>query len=686
MSLRGRVTLLVVVVVLPLLAGAALLQRVSTRAAAPTAAEMDAALGAARERIALLRARAADQAELLAQRNAAARVTADDAADAQEWLAEQFPSRGSADVPARVSRDAKFDDAAAARSDIVLLVRRDRTPLAVHQAAPPAGITGPTAEQIARNVSGPPPPGVALETRALWPAGQFAGWVVTGVWLDDELARGLPAPDAALIDGATVLGTSSALPPDLALPAGATNAGPRMLGRYLVSVAALDGDRRLLLWASVPHAGATALIWTVMLLWVLTGVAVAQLALDRAVVGPVRRAATVARAAAAGDLDQRVELAGPPELHDLGAALNAMTSELEQRLRELAESRDQLRGALSRLGETLSSSLNLDRTLAVVTDTAMDTVQADRATLVLTTEDDDLEVKIDRGFGFGEDTRFDDHSLPGWVVRTGLSVRLPADHVVISSAVDGGVLATHQLSVPVSGTAKGGCIGALILTRPEHGPSFNEDDLRTVRTFANQAGVAIENVLLHQEARRLSLTDPLTELWNFRYFQLQAIREVEAAIRYRRPLGLLIVDLDHFKRINDRHGHPVGDQVLAEVARRIRTSTRLPDIVARYGGEEFVLLLPGTDDSGAVVTAERIRRRVSRLPIVAGGQDALRISVTCSVGVAAYPVHGQSVDELLRRADAALYTAKSEGRDRVVNAGDIAADVQAPTSSRVGVW
>jgi two-component system, cell cycle response regulator len=683
MSLRGRVTLLVVVVVLPLLAGAALLQRVSARAGAPTAAELGEALDAARDRITLARDRAADQGELLAQRNAAARVTADDASDAQEWLADQLlvPK-----APPSVSRDTKVDAAAAARADIVLLVRRDRTPLAVHQIRAPAGFKGPTAEQIARHVTGPPPPGVALEARALWPAGQFAGWVVTGIWLDDDLARRLPAPDAAVIDGARVMGTSSALPSDLSIPAGATKAGPRMLGRHMVAVASLDGDRRLLLWATVPHAGATALVWTALLAWVLAGVIIARYVLDNAVVGPVRRAAAVARAAADGDLDQRVEPTGPVELRELGTALNAMTTELEQRLRELAESRDQLRGALSRLGETLSSSLNLDRTLAVVTDTAMDTVQADRATLVLTTEDDDLEVKIDRGFGFGQDARFDDHSLPGWVVRTGLSVRLPADHVVISSAVDGGVLATHQLSVPVSGTAKGGCIGALILTRPEHGPSFNEDDLRTVRTFANQAGVAIENVLLHQEARRLSLTDPLTELWNFRYFQLQAIREVEAAIRYRRPLGLLIVDLDHFKRINDRHGHPVGDQVLAEIARRIRTSTRLPDIVARYGGEEFVLLLPGTDDAGAVVTAERIRRRVSRLPIVAGGQDALRISVTCSVGVAAYPVHGESVDELLRRADAALYTAKSQGRDRVVNASDVAPDVQAPTHSRVGVW
>jgi diguanylate cyclase (GGDEF)-like protein len=312
----------------------------------------------------------------------------------------------------------------------------------------------------------------------------------------------------------------------------------------------------------------------------------------------------------------------------------------------------------------------------------MDSVQADRGTLVLTTEDNDLDIRIDRGFELPPDTRFGRHSLPGWVVRTGLSVRLPADNVVISPAVEGGMLATHQLSVPVTGTATGGCIGALVLGRADGGPAFTEDDLRTVRTFASQAGVAIENVLLHQEARRLSLTDPLTELWNFRYFQLQALREVEAATRYNRPLGLLIVDLDHFKRVNDRHGHPVGDQVLAEVGRRIRTSTRLPDIVARYGGEEFVLLLPGTDAAGAVVTAERIRRRVSRLPIVAGGQDALRISVTCSVGVAAYPAHGASVDELLRRADAALYTAKSAGRDRVVNAEDVGKDVRVPRTQR----
>ncbi|HSK95246.1 MAG TPA: sensor domain-containing diguanylate cyclase [Euzebyales bacterium] len=666
MSLRRRLVLfVVVVVVLPLLAGALLVQRVAAPGAQPGPAELERAAVTARAHVAQQRARAADQAELLALANAAARVTEDDPEDAYAFLVEQV-------------------DPAHGRADAVMLVRRDRTPLAAYELSAPAGVRVPSAEEIAGHVTGPPPAGVLLEARALWPRGRFVGWAVALVWLDDDFARALPAPHAALLDGGAVVGTDTALPDDLALPAQGSAGRARVVGGYALAVSDLAEDgRRLLVWAPATSSAPLVLAWLLLLAWAVASVLLLRNVLDRSVVHPVHRAAQVARQVAAGDLEQRLVPAGPAELHELDTALNDMSAELDRRLRELAESRDQLRGALSRLGETLSSSLNLDRTLTVVTDTAMDTVQADRAMLVLTTEDDELEVKIDRGFDLDDTSHLGEHSLPGWVVRTGLSVRMPADQVVISPAVEGGVLATHQLSVPVSGTATGGCIGALVLARPEQGPAFSEDDLRTVRTFARQAGVAIENVLLHQEARRLSLTDPLTELWNFRYFQLQAIREVESATRYNRPLGLLIVDLDHFKRVNDRHGHPVGDQVLAEVARRIRTSTRLPDIVARYGGEEFVLLLPGTDAAGAVVTAERIRRRVSRLPIVAGGQDALRISVTCSVGVAAYPVHGSTVDELLRRADTALYTAKSQGRDRVVNAGDVADDVRPPAGDRV---
>jgi len=665
MTLRRRAAwFVVVVVVLPLLAGALLVQRSAQAAATDAPGQVDEALVDALAAYDIAVARLADQAQILADRNAAEQVTTDRPGPARRWLRWQLD-----------------DPRALGRADLAVLVRRDRTPLAAAVADDTVDIDAHV-DAIADAVTGEPPPGLLLHSRALWPADQFVGWVVTGRVIDGGLLRTLPADDTALIEDGRVVAATAPLPLDPSMLPGGRSARATVVDGTAVARRTVAPGRTLVVWRPAAGPGPLVLAWLILLGWAAFAVWLAVRVTGRTVAVPVRRAATVVRHATEGVLDERVDVAGPAELRTLAVAVNAVGAELDRRQREVADGREQLRGALSRLGETLSSSLNLDRTLAVVTDTAMDTVQADRGTLVLTTEDDDLDIRIDRGFDLPTDTRFGRHSLPGWVVRTGLSVRLPADRVVISSAVDGGMLATHQLSVPVTGTATGGCIGALVLGRADGDPAFTEDDLRTVRTFASQAGVAIENVLLHQEARRLSLTDPLTELWNFRYFQLQALREVEAATRYNRPLGLLIVDLDHFKRVNDRHGHPVGDQVLAEVGRRIRTSTRLPDIVARYGGEEFVLLLPGTDAAGAVVTAERIRRRVSRLPIVAGGQDALRISVTCSVGVAAYPAHGTSVEELLRRADAALYTAKSAGRDRVVNADDVSKDVRVPRAQR----
>jgi two-component system, cell cycle response regulator len=217
---------------------------------------------------------------------------------------------------------------------------------------------------------------------------------------------------------------------------------------------------------------------------------------------------------------------------------------------------------------------------------------------------------------------------------------------------------------------RGRVIGVLSLVRQAAGRPFTGDDVSTLRSFAAQAAVAIENVMLHQEAQRLSVTDSLTGLWNFRYFQLQADREMESAGRFQRDLSLLIVDIDHFKAVNDRYGHQVGDEVLVEVARRIRDATRVPDVVARYGGEEFVVLLPGTPAEGAVATAERIRRAVGGAPVLVEGAHRagsdLALAVTCSVGVAAYPDHGRTVAGLLRSADVAMYAAKNHGRNRVM--------------------
>ncbi len=135
---------------------------------------------------------------------------------------------------------------------------------------------------------------------------------------------------------------------------------------------------------------------------------------------------------------------------------------------------------------------------------------------------------------------------------------------------------------------------------------FDDADLITLRTFAGQAAVAVDNVRVHQEAQRLSLTDPLTGLWNYRYLRESIRREVERASRFGRMLAVLALDLDRFKEVNDTYGHTAGDAVLVEFARRISGVVREVDLAFRQGGEEFVVLLPETDADGAAIVARRI--------------------------------------------------------------------------------
>jgi diguanylate cyclase (GGDEF)-like protein len=194
---------------------------------------------------------------------------------------------------------------------------------------------------------------------------------------------------------------------------------------------------------------------------------------------------------------------------------------------------------------------------------------------------------------------------------------------------------------------------------------FDREDAETLSSFAGQASVAIENVLLHQETRQLSITDGLTGVWNRRYLEMTLRKEIERAQRFGRPLSVLMLDIDRFKRVNDKHGHQRGDEVLIEVTRRILGEIRSNiDVVGRYGGEEFVILLPETPSGGARVVAEKIRNSMRGTPFISSSGEP--VSVTVSMGISTYPEDGASSEELLGRADSAMYRAKAEGRDRVV--------------------
>jgi two-component system cell cycle response regulator len=172
----------------------------------------------------------------------------------------------------------------------------------------------------------------------------------------------------------------------------------------------------------------------------------------------------------------------------------------------------------------------------------------------------------------------------------------------------------------------------------------------------------------YQQSMAMAVTDALTGLYN-RHYMTAHLANLLARGEAARPLTLMMLDIDFFKRVNDSHGHAAGDEVLAEFARRMVRNVRGVDLACRYGGEEFVVVLPETDLANAVGVAERLRRSIEKAPFALSG-PAGEIAVTCSIGLAASRP-ADSIDSLLKRADEALYRAKRDGRNRVVTTADL---------------
>jgi diguanylate cyclase (GGDEF)-like protein len=377
---------------------------------------------------------------------------------------------------------------------------------------------------------------------------------------------------------------------------------------------------------------------------------------------PYAEITAAAERVAGGDLDTNISAATEGEAGRLGSAFNTMTDELRRSVAEVERSRDDLRDSLERIGDTLSSTHDLDGLLQVVLDTAVVTLQA-RAGAVLHLQADRLQLVAEH--------LLHENGLPapaavtpgtgvlGRVLSTGDSVRgrlgSPGLVAAETEPAEGDVLAVPLRSM-------GNVVAVVALYDRLDGRSFEPADEDALRTLANQASIAVDNIHLHHEAQRLSTTDALTGLWNFRYLSMSLAREIERSTRFDRPLAVLMLDLDHFKQVNDAHGHARGDTVLRELAHRVQEQIREVDTFARYGGEEFVVVLPETSVEGAAQLAERICVAVRRQPFQLEGEEPLDISV--SIGGAAFPEHGQTPATLMRAADKALYVAKGAGRDR----------------------
>src|SRR5687767_1363921 len=328
--------------------------------------------------------------------------------------------------------------------------------------------------------------------------------------------------------------------------------------------------------------------------------------------------------------------------------------------RALDRSQQAFRQAISTLAETLAATHDREKILEAVSETAQ------------------LGVGAQRGIFF--------EFIPGrkaLVARSGVGPEAPELSLPLGTGL-AGTSAADKTSVVYPGptppvfpepevatamavpfTSRGQFLGVVAVYGHTTGGIFGQDDVETLAALVAQAGTAVDNVSLHEEAQRLSITDGLTGLWNRRQLDLRCQEELERAVRFGRPVGVVFCDVDLFKDVNTEWQHLGGDAVLVEVANRLSAATREIDVVARYGGEEFVLLLPETDLAGSRILAEKVRLAMCEEPVEHAGRTR---TVTLSLGVAAYPHSGTSVRSLLAAAQEALKRAKENGRNRIEEA------------------
>ena len=211
-------------------------------------------------------------------------------------------------------------------------------------------------------------------------------------------------------------------------------------------------------------------------------------------------------------------------------------------------------------------------------------------------------------------------------------------------------------------------MGVLMVTSDDPQRLWQENEVMLLRTVADQVAVAVNHARLFQQMQHQALTDALTGCFNRRFFEIQLERDLHLATRMRQPVSLILLDIDHFKQVNDTHGHDAGDAALRILANALREEVRGVDTAARYGGEEFAIILPQAGPEGAQVVAERLRSRIERTEVPGVG------CIKASLGVATFPLDASSRELLVTSADRALYLAKRSGRNCVRTAADLPSD------------
>ena len=660
MSLQRRLTVFfVLIVILPLLAAGLIVQRVivgeiSRRAVLSMRPALDATVAIYN-----------GEAESLDRR-----VRATVAGEAR--FGPAFQGGG------RARLDAILEESLAASQDVDFLVALDRNRNVAGFASMPgkflAGFRAPSPSAIAAADEGvgsgfSRTPAIPIDIQGRG----TQGYLVGGFWLDEELllAASRSDVDLSVVSENRVIAST--------IPVGASfeidvdylaSFDAEMDEESKATATKLGGGMGLV--ASTPSGPITQLSRQVLtsmlalLLLAFLGTSGLAYLLARLITQPLEELSEGARAISEGRFDHTIPVRSKDEVGQLAAAFNDMSGQLSNTISALSSSRDQMQRAVRRVGETLRSTHDMKQMLDSILNTAADAVNAEVAVLWLfSAARGELYPAVARGLDIDSIGRVKvGEGVVGLVAERATTISLPASGVAP-------VFSRQEprfpvvIAVPLYSHER--IMGVLTTSRKDETRPFGQDEFETVAFLAEQGGVAIENVRLHEEAQRLSLTDGLTGVWNRRYFQMQFRQVLATAQRFERPFSVLMMDLDHFKAVNDTHGHQRGDALLIEFTQRVTHLLREVDTFARYGGEEFICLLSETDTQGAMTTAEKIHDAIRGEPF--GGMDEELVTLTVSVGVAAYPDHGDSFSQLVKGADKALYQAKQTGRDRVCVAG-----------------
>lgn len=353
---------------------------------------------------------------------------------------------------------------------------------------------------------------------------------------------------------------------------------------------------------------------------------------------------------------------------------------------------------LLRVGMRLAAERNLDRLLAMIISETTAAMEAERSSLFLIDkEKNEMWAKIAQGAETVE-IRFPvGVGIAGTVGKTGEIINIPDAYqdARFNPEFDKktGYHTRSTLCVPMKNIV-GEVIGAIQVLNKKSGAFYAEDEA-LLTAMSSQAAVAIDNAdlyrklqelnesleqkvhertadllranerlsVLNKELAEIAITDGLTQVYNRQYFMDRLRQEVKRAHRYGTPVSLLMMDIDHFKQVNDTHGHQAGDAVLVAMARAIGERLRETDLFARYGGEEFCLIATAMDQGEAVLLAERLKEIIAGTDVEYQGK---RIKITVSIGVSTWePSLKEDFEGLIRRADTALYRAKDQGRNRV---------------------